>query len=94
MLTKIGFTLLSCVVVLFIFSINSFPDEHVCAECYETQFQQFKKGKHNFGWKMMNAIRDIVSPKRKRQTQELASRLCTEEGYGQSHPGIRAVDFL
>jgi len=108
MLTKISFTLLSFVVVIFSFSINSFaddepciqchekispgqvadwrtsqhfkegitcstchgeehsnekdvnlvqlPDEHVCAECHETQFEQFKKGKHNFGWTSLNAL--------------------------------------
>ncbi len=32
------------------------PDEHVCAECHETQFNQFARGKHNFGWKAMNAL--------------------------------------
>ncbi len=34
----------------------AFPDEHVCAECHEEQFEQFSKGKHNFGWTAMNAM--------------------------------------
>ena len=32
------------------------PDEHVCADCHEDQFEEFAKGKHNFGWISMNAI--------------------------------------
>ncbi len=32
------------------------PDEHVCAQCHEEQFNQFVKGKHNFGWTAMNAL--------------------------------------
>jgi len=32
------------------------PDEHVCAECHEEQFEQFAKGKHNLGWRSMNAL--------------------------------------
>ncbi|MBW1798333.1 MAG: cytochrome C, partial [Deltaproteobacteria bacterium] len=32
------------------------PDEHVCAECHEDQFDQFVKGKHNFGWNSLNAL--------------------------------------
>ncbi|MBN2419171.1 MAG: cytochrome C [Deltaproteobacteria bacterium] len=32
------------------------PDEHVCAECHEDQFNQFSKGKHNYGWTSMNAL--------------------------------------
>ncbi len=32
------------------------PDEHVCAECHEDQFNQFAKGKHNFGWTSLNAL--------------------------------------
>jgi hydroxylamine dehydrogenase len=32
------------------------PDEQVCAECHEEQFDQFTKGKHNFGWTSMNAL--------------------------------------
>ena len=34
----------------------SFPDEEVCAECHEEQFEQFSKGKHNLGWTAMNAM--------------------------------------
>ncbi len=33
-----------------------FPDEKVCAQCHEEQFNQFSKGKHNFGWTSLNAI--------------------------------------
>ena len=32
------------------------PDEQVCGECHDTQFEQFKRGKHNFGWTSMNAM--------------------------------------
>jgi len=32
------------------------PDETVCAECHEKQFEQFGKGKHNFGWTTLNAM--------------------------------------
>lgn len=32
------------------------PDEHVCAECHQDQFDSFAKGKHNFGWTSLNAI--------------------------------------
>ena len=32
------------------------PDEHLCAECHEKQFDQFAKGKHNFGWTSLNAL--------------------------------------
>ena len=32
------------------------PDEHVCADCHEEQFDQFSKGKHNFGWTALNAL--------------------------------------
>lgn len=32
------------------------PDEHVCADCHEEQFNQFAKGKHNFGWTALNAL--------------------------------------
>lgn len=32
------------------------PDESVCAECHEDQFDQFAKGKHNFGWASLNAL--------------------------------------
>ena len=32
------------------------PDEAVCGECHDTQFEQFKKGKHNLGWTAMMAL--------------------------------------
>jgi hypothetical protein len=32
------------------------PDEHLCAECHEEQFDQFAMGKHNYGWTSMNAL--------------------------------------
>jgi len=32
------------------------PDEHVCAECHEDQFDQFVRGKHNLGWYSLNAL--------------------------------------
>ncbi len=32
------------------------PAEQVCAECHQDQFDQFSHGKHNFGWKSLNAI--------------------------------------
>jgi hypothetical protein len=32
------------------------PDESVCGECHTDQFEQFQKGKHNHGWKSLNAI--------------------------------------
>lgn len=32
------------------------PNEQVCAECHEEQFDQFAHGKHNFGWTTLNAI--------------------------------------
>ncbi|NPA48865.1 MAG: cytochrome C [Thermodesulfobacteria bacterium] len=32
------------------------PDEHVCAQCHEEQFNQFVRGKHNLGWTAMNAL--------------------------------------
>ncbi|MBL7092446.1 cytochrome C [candidate division KSB1 bacterium] len=37
-------------------NLVQFPDEHVCGECHDTQFEQFKKGKHNFGWTSLNAL--------------------------------------
>jgi hypothetical protein len=37
-------------------NLVTLPDEHVCAECHEEQFDQFVKGKHNFGWSSMNAM--------------------------------------
>ncbi|MCD6224615.1 MAG: cytochrome C, partial [Deltaproteobacteria bacterium] len=36
--------------------LASFPDEHTCADCHEDQFDQFSKGKHNFGWTTLNAL--------------------------------------
>ena len=38
------------------FKLVSFPDENTCAECHEDQFNQFAKGKHNFGWTTLNAL--------------------------------------
>ena len=32
------------------------PDEHVCAQCHEEQFDSFVKGKHNHGWTSLNAM--------------------------------------
>ncbi|HID40520.1 MAG TPA: cytochrome C [Calditrichaeota bacterium] len=32
------------------------PSEQVCGDCHEDQYEQFSQGKHNFGWKAMNAI--------------------------------------
>lgn len=32
------------------------PAEQKCAECHQDQFDQFSHGKHNFGWKSLNAI--------------------------------------
>ncbi len=32
------------------------PDEHVCQDCHEEQFDSFAKGKHNFGWTSLNAM--------------------------------------
>ena len=32
------------------------PDETVCGECHEDQFEQFVKGKHNYGWTSLNAL--------------------------------------
>lgn len=37
-------------------NLVTLPDEHVCAECHEEQFNQFVKGKHNFGWSSLNAM--------------------------------------
>ncbi len=33
-----------------------FPDEATCGDCHEDQFNQFAKGKHNFGWTSLNAL--------------------------------------
>ncbi len=32
------------------------PDESVCADCHQEQFDSFSAGKHNFGWTVLNAI--------------------------------------
>jgi len=32
------------------------PDENLCAQCHKKQFDEFVKGKHNFGWTSMNAL--------------------------------------
>lgn len=32
------------------------PTEVTCSECHEEQFEQFTKGKHNFGWTSLNAL--------------------------------------
>lgn len=32
------------------------PDENLCARCHKKQFDEFVKGKHNFGWTSMNAL--------------------------------------
>ncbi len=32
------------------------PDEKLCAQCHEEQFNQFTKGKHNLGWTSMMAL--------------------------------------
>ena len=32
------------------------PNEQVCAECHQEQFDSFAAGKHNFGWTVLNAI--------------------------------------
>jgi hypothetical protein len=37
-------------------SLTRLPDESVCGECHTDQFEQFQKGKHNHGWKSLNAI--------------------------------------
>ena len=37
-------------------NLAQLPDEKKCAECHEKQFNQFSKGKHNFGWTSLNAI--------------------------------------
>ncbi len=37
-------------------SLAQLPDEGVCAECHEEKFDQFAKGKHNYGWASLNAM--------------------------------------
>ncbi|PLX96920.1 MAG: cytochrome C [Desulfuromonas sp.] len=36
--------------------LASFPDEALCAECHQEKYDQFSKGKHNYGWTSMNAM--------------------------------------
>jgi hydroxylamine dehydrogenase len=38
------------------YKMASLPNEAVCGECHEEQFDSFAKGKHNFGWTVLNAI--------------------------------------
>jgi hydroxylamine dehydrogenase len=38
------------------YKLAQLPDENVCAECHEEQFNQFASGKHNYGWTSLNAI--------------------------------------
>ncbi len=33
-----------------------FPQESLCGECHDEQFEQFGKGKHNHGWTSLNAM--------------------------------------
>ncbi len=32
------------------------PDERVCGQCHEEQFEQFSRGKHSLGWKAMMVL--------------------------------------
>ncbi|MDX9820199.1 MAG: multiheme c-type cytochrome [Desulfococcus multivorans] len=36
--------------------LSVMPDEGVCGDCHQDQFDQFKAGKHNHGWKSLNAM--------------------------------------
>jgi len=38
------------------YDLAKLSDEKLCAQCHEEQFEQFSKGKHNFGWTSMNAL--------------------------------------
>ncbi len=38
------------------YSLARLPDELVCAECHQDQYDQFMKGKHSLGWKAMMAL--------------------------------------
>ena len=38
------------------FKLAVLPDEKVCAQCHEDQFNQFTKGKHNLGWTTVMAL--------------------------------------
>ncbi len=37
-------------------NLAQLPDETLCAGCHKKQFDEFAKGKHNFGWISMNAL--------------------------------------
>lgn len=38
------------------YKLAEFSDENLCGECHEEQYDQFVKGKHNYGWISMNAL--------------------------------------
>lgn len=38
------------------YRLTVLPDEQLCAQCHEEQFNQFVKGKHNLGWASMMAM--------------------------------------
>ncbi|MDR9501115.1 MAG: multiheme c-type cytochrome [Desulfurivibrionaceae bacterium] len=38
------------------YTLAILPDEGVCAQCHQQQYDQFAKGKHNYGWASLNAI--------------------------------------
>ncbi|MEA2060338.1 MAG: multiheme c-type cytochrome [Thermodesulfobacteriota bacterium] len=38
------------------YTLAVLPDEHVCQECHEDQFNSFTMGKHNYGWTSLNAL--------------------------------------
>ena len=37
-------------------NLAQLPDEQLCATCHKEQFDEFARGKHNFGWISMNAL--------------------------------------
>ncbi len=37
-------------------NLAQMPDERICSQCHAKQFNEFAKGKHNFGWVSMNAL--------------------------------------
>jgi len=37
-------------------NLAQMPDERICSQCHAKQFNEFSKGKHNFGWVSMNAL--------------------------------------
>ena len=37
-------------------NLAQMPDERICNQCHAKQFNEFSKGKHNFGWVSMNAL--------------------------------------